>query len=46
MSFSLDQREAAELEGRGVILRDETIRQFFGPDNGTCASLTSHGAPE
>jgi hypothetical protein len=32
-SFSLDRTEAAALESRGVIRRDEIIQQFFAPDN-------------
>jgi len=33
-SFSLDRTEAAALESRSVIRRDEIIRQFFAPDDG------------
>ena len=30
----LDRTEAAALESRSVIRRDEIIRQFFAPDDG------------
>ena len=45
-SFLLDRRNAGQLESLGVIRRDETIRQFFAPDDGAGAFVTCRGTLE